>query len=173
MPVVVGGEGVAEEDEGWALGVGEAGELGAEGGHFRVVAEVEVFGLVVGPVNELRVEGVEVGAVPGGSVGGGRVGCGCSGGEEAVGPVFGGFAGIDLADDVSDDVGRPGGGADGGDVGVYSGDAVDEDVGVGEIEAGIEAEGHHAGGGVDEGGAREHAEDGVVFVGAQGVLAGG
>jgi hypothetical protein len=172
VPVVVGGEGVADEDEGRALGVGESGEFSAEGFDFVVVAEVEVFGLGVGPLDESWVERVEVGAVPGGGVGGGRVGLFGAGGEPAVGPVFGHFAGIDFADDVSDDGGGPGGGADAGDVGVDAGDAVDEDVGVGEVEAGIEAEGHHGGGGVDEGGSADDAEDGVVGVGAEGVLAG-
>jgi len=96
------------------------------------------------------------------------VGAGGSGGEDAVGPVGGGFAGVDLAGYVVDDVVGPGGGADGGDLGVDTGDAIDEDVGVGEVEARVEAEGHEGGCGVDEGGAADDAEDGVVGVGADG-----
>ena len=83
----------------WALG--KPVKSGAEGFDLVVVAEVEVFGLGVGPGDQLGIEGEEIGAVPGGGVGVGRVGGDGAGGEQAVGPLLGSFAGIDLAHTTS------------------------------------------------------------------------
>lgn len=50
---------------------------------------------------------------------------------------------------------------------VDSGDAIDEKVGVRQVEARIESQGHHRRGGIYERSAAHHAENGVVGIGPQ------
>ena len=94
-------------------------------------------------------------------------------GEEAGLPVGGELAGVDFVAEVAvDDPVDPDGGAEGGMLGGGSGDAGDDPVGVGEVKAGIEAEGHDGGGGV---GCALSGDDGEFagVVHAGGVVGGG
>ena len=70
------------------------------------------------------------------------------------------LAGVDLVSEVAvDDPVGPDGGAEGAHGGIDSGNSSDEEVGVGEIEAGVQSEGHDGGGGAGVADSGEDAQD--------------
>src|SRR5271168_2406015 len=92
--------------------------------------------------------------------------------DVAGGPVFGDFAGVDLVGEVAvDDVVGPDGRGEGAHLRVDAADAGYEEVGVGEVEAGVEAEGHDGGGGAGGAYSGEDAEDSGFGVEAEVVVA--
>ncbi len=138
--------------------------LHAAGFDLGRVGELDVFGEVEGPGDEggVEVEDVAVVAI---EAGGARlfVGSGFTERDVAGGPFLGNFAGVDLVGlvAVNDPVG-PDGGGERAHGGVDAADAGDEEVGVGEVEAGVEAEGHDGGGGAGGADSGEEAEDSGV-----------
>ena len=171
MPEGGGGEVVAAEDEGWAMS-GGAFVLHAALGDLGGVGESDVFGEVEGPVYEGGVEVVDVAVVAEAGGAGLLVGGGLAEGDVAGLPVFGDLAGVDLVGQVAvDDPVGPDGGAERAHGGVDAGDSGDEEVGVGEVEAGVEAEGHDGGGGASGADAGEEAEDAGFGVEAEVVVA--
>ncbi len=184
VPVGAGGEVVGAEDEGGTVGgaVGFGGEVGlAVVGDGGGVEERGVFGEVEGPGDEGGVETVDVAVVAEAGLAGLLVGGGFSEGDVAGGPEaalgrggVGDLAGVDLVGEVAiDDVVGPDGGAEGAHVGIDAADAGDEEVGVGEVETGVETEGHNGGGGAGGANAGEEAEDSGGGVEAEVVVGGG
>ena len=116
VPVGGGGEVVAAEDEGRAMG-GGFGVLAAAFFDGGGVGEGRVFGEVEGPGDELRVEAVDDAVVAEAGGAGLLVGRGFAEGDVAGLPVVGDFAGVDLVGEVAvDDVVGPDGGAEGADL---------------------------------------------------------
>ena len=112
-------------------------------------------------VYEGGVEVVDVAVVTEAGGAGLLVGGGLAEGDVAGLPdPCGDLAGVDLVGEVAvDDPVGPDGGAEGAHGGVDAGDSGDEEVGVGEVEAGVEAESHDGGGGAGGADAGEEAED--------------
>ncbi len=142
--------------------------------HLRSVGKFGVFGEIEGPVDERGVEVVDVAVVAEAGGAGLFVGGGFAEGNVAGGPVFWNFAGVDFVGEVAvDDVVGPDGGAEGADLRVDAADSGDEEVGVGEVEARVEAEGHDGGGGAGGAYSGEDAEDSGLGVEAEIVVARG
>ncbi len=185
MPEGGAGEIVAAQDEGWAMG-GAVGVvdvvLHATGFNSVGIGELDIFGEVEGPAHESGVEVIDVAVVSvetsltGLFVRGGLAERDVAGGPEFL--VFGGglrdLAWIDLVGLVGvDDPVGPDRGGEGTHGGVDAGDPGDEEVGVGEVEAGVEAKGHDRGGGAGSGYSCEEAEDSGLGIEVEVVVAGG
>ena len=113
VPEGGGGEVVAAEDEGWVVG-GFFGVLHATGGDGGVSGSGRVFGEGEGPVDEGRVEVVDVAVVAEARGAGLLVGRGFAEGDVAGLPVGWDLAGVDLVGEVAvDDVVGPDGGGRG------------------------------------------------------------
>ena len=173
MPEGGCGEVVAAEDEGRAMG-GGFGILHATLLDLRGVGEFGIFSEIKGPVDEGGIEVVDVAVVAEACGAGLFIGCGLAEGDVAGLPVLRNLAGVDLMGEVAvDDVVGPDGGAEGANLRVDAADAGDEEVGVSEIEARVEAEGHDGSGGTGGADAGEDAEDSGVRVEAEIVIASG
>ena len=167
------GEVVSAEDEGWAMR-GGTGEGHAALGDLGVIGERGVLGEVEGPGDEVGVELVDVAVVAEAGSAGLLIGGGFAEGDVSGLPGGGNFASVDLVGEVAVyDVVGPDGGAEGTNFGVDASDSCDEEVGVGEVEAGVQAEGHDGGCGACGADSGEDAEDPGLGVEAEIVVTGG
>src|ERR1700742_5094020 len=170
MPEGGGGEIVATEDEGWAAG-GFTFVLHAAFFDLRVVGECRVLGEIEGPIDERGVEVIDVAIVAEAGGAGLFIGCGLAEWDVAGLPVLRDFAGIDLVSEVAvDDVVGPDGGGERTHLWIDASDAGDEEVGVSEIEARVETEGHDGCGSACRAYAGKDAEDSGFFVEAEVVV---
>ena len=155
-----GGDRVALQHERRAAGVG-GGVRGAVLLHFGRVAEVHVLGQMEGPIGERGIQMVRLAPVFGAR---GFIGLGLAERHEAGGPIGGDFAAVDLVAQVAiHHPFGPRGRSERCVGGIDARDARDDPVGLAQIEARVESQGHDAAGGFGGAHAREHREDSVAI----------
>ena len=129
--------------------------------HFGGVAEVHVLGQMEGPIGQRGIQMIHLAPVFGAR---GFIGLGLAERHEAGGPIGGDLAAVDFVGQVAvDHPFGPRGRTQRCIRGIDAGDARDDPVGLAQIEARVQSQGHDAAGGLGGPHASEHGEDSVAI----------